>query len=346
MAKTSREKTGWPTGWTERAPQISDAERIAEMLNARSQRLYGEDQSSAEIIRSRWEDPLRPPETDMRLLLDDQGNVAAVASATTDGAPYAIVNCSVSVHPLYEAQEEVWDRLLAWSLRRSAELVSLAAPDTRVAAMTFAPREDAARCAAVERAGFEIVRVSNHMGIDLAAATPAPQWPSGVSVRAADVDPDIEAIVRVYLEAWRDHWGFVDRPFDETLAEWRAGAERLGDRLDPTLWFLAVEGSEVVGMALCDDRIADDRTRGYVDSFGVRPAWRKHGVGLALLRHAFAEFRRRGYQVVELDMDSQNLTGALRLYESAGMRVLRQSLHCEKVLRSGVDLATRELSPR
>jgi len=46
---------------------------------------------------------------------------------------------------------------------------------------------------------------------------------------------------------------------------------------------------------------------------------------------------------VRLDADSQSLTGALRVYERAGMRVVRQFVTYEKVLRPGIDLATREL---
>jgi hypothetical protein len=43
-------------------------------------------------------------------------------------------------------------------------------------------------------------------------------------------------------------------------------------------------------------------------------------------------------------MDSENLTGALRVYEGAGMRAVRQSVFYEKELRPGTDLATRELT--
>ena len=46
---------------------------------------------------------------------------------------------------------------------------------------------------------------------------------------------------------------------------------------------------------------------------------------------------------VELDMDSQNVTGVSRLCDRAGMRVVRQFVTYEKELRPGVDLTTREL---
>ena len=43
-------------------------------------------------------------------------------------------------------------------------------------------------------------------------------------------------------------------------------------------------------------------------------------------------------------MNSQNLTGALRLYAQAGMRVIRQLMRYEKVAWPSVDLATRQPS--
>jgi ribosomal protein S18 acetylase RimI-like enzyme len=48
--------------------------------------------------------------------------------------------------------------------------------------------------------------------------------------------------------------------------------------------------------------------------------------------HAFHEFRRRGFHAAALGVDAESLTGANRLYESAGMRVVRQSDVYEKAL--------------
>lgn len=344
MAGIQAKRTVWPAGWVDRAPQMADADRVAEMHNARSQRLFGENQATIDDIRRWWTSPRMDLATDMRLVFDASGVVAGLAVASHGGPPYADLNCSAIVHPLYESHAELWDWLQAWALARVAQFVPLASPEIRVAVSTLALRDDPARCAAAERAGFGLARAANHMRIDLATPTPAPEWPSGISPRTAALGRDLEGIVRLFLEAWRDHWGFVDRPFSQTLDEWKEGVDNLGDRLDPTLWFLAVDGPEIVGMSLCDDRIVDDRTRGKIDSLGVRPAWRRRGIALALLRHTFAEFRRRGYKAVELDMDSQNLTGALRVYERAGLQVVRQNLCYERVLRAGVDLATRELT--
>ncbi len=332
-----------PSGWGVRAATRDDVAGIVEMMNARTQAFYGENQSTPHDVEVWWSSPRFELEKDVRLVLDRRGSVAGLASVDNPGEPYARIDCSAVVHPQYADLADLWDGLYAWGLRRTRELVPLAAPEIRVSAECIAMSEDGARRAALERAGFAAVRVANHMGIALAAPIPVAEWPERVSVRTVDLERDLPAIVRLFLESWRDHWGFVGRPFDQALADWRAGIEADGDRFDATLWFLAVEGHEVVGISLCNPHIADDATRGYVQGLGVRPAWRKRGVALALLRHTFAEFRRRGYAGVELDMDSQNLTGALRVYERAGMHVMRQSVSYEMELRAGIDLATRGL---
>lgn len=67
-------------------------------------------------------------------------------------------------------------------------------------------------------------------------------------------------------------------------------------------------------------------------ALGVRPAWRGRGLGRALLVHAFGDFHRRGERRVGLGVDSENATGATRLYESVGMHVDQETVVWEKVL--------------
>ena len=58
-------------------------------------------------------------------------------------------------------------------------------------------------------------------------------------------------------------------------------------------------------------------------------------MGEALLKTAFAEFFRRGERRVALQVDAQSPTGATRLYERVGMRVLYEVAVYERELRAG-----------
>jgi ribosomal protein S18 acetylase RimI-like enzyme len=69
-----------------------------------------------------------------------------------------------------------------------------------------------------------------------------------------------------------------------------------------------------------------------VGQIGVRRPWRRQGLALALLRHAFGVFYAAGQPVVELGVDSANATSAPRVYERAGMRILRRYVRFEKEL--------------
>jgi ribosomal protein S18 acetylase RimI-like enzyme len=105
----------------------------------------------------------------------------------------------------------------------------------------------------------------------------------------------------------------------------------MGEGFDPTLWFVLEDGGEVAAVELCREH-EGEAGLGWVSVLGVRKQWRRQGLGRALLLHAFHEFRRRGFHGAALGVDAESLTGANRLYESAGMRVVRQSDVYEKAL--------------
>ena len=61
--------------------------------------------------------------------------------------------------------------------------------------------------------------------------------------------------------------------------------------MDPSLWFIVREGDEIAAVLRGEPNRFD---AGWVGAIGVRKPWRKRGLGLALLHHAFGEFYRRG----------------------------------------------------
>ena len=327
----------------ERAATFDDVEAATEMFNARSRHFYGVNQATEEQIRAWMGMPRFDLARDSRVIVDREGELLAWAHVMDPGTPYVQIWCGLSVAIAHTEEEELWDALLAWCEQRARDYVPLAPPEARVTLGFDGLIEDVHRLRAIERTGARRVRIGNRMRIDLKERPEAPEWPEGIRVRTYAHDEDLRALVGAFQETFRDHWGFVESPLEEAVARWRDGIEADSERFDPSLWFLAVEGEEIAGFALCSGEIAGDEARSELDPFGVRKPWRRRGLGLALLRHSFLELFERGKEAVELDMDSENLTGALRLYERAGMRVIRQQAVYEKELRAGTDLALREL---
>lgn len=156
------------------------------------------------------------------------------------------------------------------------------------------------------------------METNLTEPPSTPQWPAGITVRRFVQGQDEQATYRTDEEAGQDK-GY-HAPLSFTDWSKRMGLEQ--DFFDPSLWFLACEGEEVVGVAL--NLLDQASNAGWVDHLSVRRAWRNRGIGKALLLHSFAEFFWRHIHQVKLSVDSKSLTNAPHLYESLGMRTEQQ----------------------
>jgi len=179
------------------------------------------------------------------------------------------------------------------------------------------------------------------MAVTLNEELPLPTWPDGLVLRTVDLRKDLERPYRALNEAFQDHYGHVDGDFEERLERQRHNLENDPD-YSPELSFLAMDGDQIAGVCMCSPRSGLDTSVGYVNSLGVLPQWRKRGLGLALLHHAFSAFKQKGRVGAALHVDAQSLTGATRLYEKAGMHVDQLSHEYQLELRPGTDLSTQE----
>jgi mycothiol synthase len=202
------------------------------------------------------------------------------------------------------------ERSEAWARRKGFE---------QLRADVYA-RDDAGH-ALVRGRGYGEVRRFREMVRDLDGLPAEPKLPEGI--RIAPFEPaDARSFHDTIVEAFRDEWGFAPMSFEE----WK---RRRVDEADTSLYFLAWDGAEPAGAIRCD---APSATDGYVAALGVRAQWRRRGLGEALLSHAFGEMYRSGLGVVRLGVDSQNASGATRLYERAGMSVASEDVVYERRL--------------
>ncbi|MFL5931721.1 MAG: GNAT family N-acetyltransferase [Gaiellaceae bacterium] len=170
---------------------------------------------------------------------------------------------------------------------------------------------DSAACRLLESLGYRAVRVFRELRIELEAPPPAPEWPDGLRLVPFDPDRDALAFHAAHQEAFADHWEWMPRDFES----WSKGT--IGSaRFDPTLWGVVRAGDDIAAGTIC---AADTYGGGWVHALFTRRAWRKRGVGAALLRDSFCRFWERGEHSVGLGVDAASDTGAFRLYERAGM---------------------------
>jgi predicted N-acetyltransferase YhbS len=138
--------------------------------------------------------------------------------------------------------------------------------------------------------GYHYWRSAYTMEIELGEALPAAGTPpKGIELRPC-ADADAEMLRTALNEA------FADDPFYEHATPERFRAFHLGARgFDPSLWLLAWDTDVLAGFVLAFPERTGDPTVARVSSLGVRPAWRRNGLGEALLREAFRELHTRGY---------------------------------------------------
>jgi GNAT superfamily N-acetyltransferase len=154
--------------------------------------------------------------------------------------------------------------------------------------------------------------------------------PEGLEIR--EVEPEHMATIwAADQEAFRDHWGY--RP--GTDAEYQLF---LTDPVltDTSLWRVAWDGDEVAGQVRSyintEENERMGRLRGYTEHISVRRAWRRRGLARALIAASFPLLRARGMTEAALAVDTENLSGALRVYEGCGFRPVSRSAEYRKPL--------------
>jgi len=334
---------GLPTGYSTRSATLDDADRIAELINIYMKAMTGRTEVTSEALQRQMQMPDIDCERDTRLVIAPSGELAAFAAAF-HVAPHVHVNGLAPV-AVSDQGIGIGSELVMWIERRAARAVEMAPPDARVSLTQAVNENEKAAIRLLETNGYRQVRHFWRMLIDLDGAGSPDEivWPEGVSVSTMQLPQDLLPALRAGRDAFRDHWGHVEGPEEEALERTRYRAEHDPD-FDPELRFLAREGSEIVGICNVRPKDGTDEGTGYIETLGVRRAWRRKGIAKALLLHAFEACRNRGMSKVALHVDAASLTGATRLYESAGMHVSELSHAYEKELRAGTELATQELT--
>ena len=183
----------------------------------------------------------------------------------------------------------------------------------------------AGRIALFESEGFSAVRTFATMHRDLGptdAPLPAdPPMPDGFTATTWRADLNDQTRL-AHNDAFRDHWG--SEPIN--AERWRFFAEGSPNFRADCSW-LAVDGATIAGYvmsALTPER--DGNCVGWLGTIGVRRGYRGRGLASALIARSLTSFLAAGASTVGLDVDTDNLTGATRLYASLGFRTTEESL--------------------
>ena len=322
---------------------MSDYVLACNLINSISQLFHSRDEyNDPELIRLDWQNAGFNPQTDVYIITDPQGNPAGFTEVWMIILPPVQPSNRIFVRPEYLTMG-IWEYLLEWAENRSRAALELVPTDLRVAARTSADHTNHAALQATQKLGWVSLRSFYRMETDLASAPELPPAPEGILIRPYNPETETEAVYRAFVNAFRDHFGNVVQPFETGFAEFKHNF--IDDPgYDPTLFFVAMQGDQIIGISLCRLVDMEDPGSGRVNELGVLRPWRKRGLGFLLLKHSFAAFYKRGQRRASLYVDATSLTGAVKLYQRVGMHVANQIDAFEKELRPGREYSTRVIS--
>jgi ribosomal protein S18 acetylase RimI-like enzyme len=323
--------------FTLRPANMDDLDAVVALINRSGVDQIGRPLTNTTEVEGDWKVPSFNLETSTRIAETANGTMVGYIEVwDTDAIP--VMNWVwARVDPQFEGHG-VGTALMDWADERLLATLKRSPKDARVVYRSSALSTHHPTKELFKDRGMEFVRRFWHMMIELDAPPPTAVWPHGITISSFAERADLRAIAVADDEIFQDHWGYVPQPEENVLKHFQEWIDSKPD-FDPNLWFLAMDGEEIAGICLCSRERLEYPGAAWVNVLGVRRPWRNQGLGLALLHHAFGVFYRESKERVGLGVDSSNLTGATRLYEKAGMSVVKQYDAFEKEVRPGRDLS-------
>jgi mycothiol synthase len=285
--------------YTHRPARDSDIPELVSMLAEAELHDSGDVDTTTEVLRQQFGDTRFSHERDTLVLLDADEQICGFGWAR-DKDPGVLVQSYGSVRVGYRGRG-LGTAIVAWAIERAG--------DARLQFVIEGRNADAA--AMVRANGFTFARRFTRMKISLDRSAPVVEAPSGIDVVPFAME-DVDDVIAVLDTAFLDHWEYVPLPRDEWIVNYLQS-----EGADPSLWWVARADGAIVGALIA--RVYEEDQEGWVRTLGVAREARKRGVGSALLSRSFSQMRSRGLARAALMVDSDSPTGAVGVYERAGM---------------------------
>jgi mycothiol synthase len=319
--------------FTTRSATLNDVEAIVDLINACSTEAGIEERDTEENIRASMQMPGLNLETDTLLVMDQEGQIVGLAFVQDDH-PSPLLTAAAEVHPKHRGKG-VGTTLCQWIEERAREAIPRLPAEARVAVLQKRSSEDEDSKRLLLEQGYQVARHYFNMVIEMDRPPSKPTKFKRIKIRPFIRDEEGQALIQAIREAFRDNWGYIERPFEVDYQRWMHILDSDGDPEAARYWFVAIEESEIVGFVLSRLQMNQSPEDAWIYIVGVRPAWRRQGIALALLQHSLWRLYQYGKRRIRLEVDARSRTGATRLYEKAGMRVERSYDLLEKELRPG-----------
>jgi mycothiol synthase len=303
-------------GVTWRAATVDDARAITTLLEAMSTRDHPDWSESLQEVVEELEHSWIDLVHDSVVAIDGQAGLVAWGLVIETPEPETILRVILAggVHPQHRGRG-LGRALLAWQRARAEERLSRSDSILPAWVLAFAPERAPENARLLERRGFTPVRWFTTLEARLDRADLDPSGPAGVRIEPYTPER-CEALREAKNAAFADHWG--SQP--QTVEGWESMMSLPGVRND--LSRVALAGEELVGFVVTEVNEDDFARQGYPGCYitlvGTVREWRGRGLASALLSDVMRAARDAGLERAVLDVDTENPTGALGVYERLG----------------------------
>jgi len=249
----------------------------------------------------------------------------------TEGSGERLYSFFVRILPRWRGQG-IGRAMQGWMEGRLREIAVGHPPEIEKYFLIFAGQGETSMAAMLEKTGYQPFRYSFEMVRPDLENIPDYPLPDGLEMRLV-LPEHYRAIWDADIEAFRDHWGFTE-PTEEDYQGWLVDTTTFQPELWQVAWDIATD--QVAGQVRTyidhEQNKLYDRKRGWTEFISVRRPFRRRGLARALIARSLRVQKQAGMNESALGVDSENLSGATRVYEVCGFRVVKRNTIYKKPL--------------
>ncbi|KPV50256.1 hypothetical protein SE17_28035 [Kouleothrix aurantiaca] len=288
-----------------------------------------DDNYAIDDLRLEFADPRIDTAKDLRLWEDADGALLAFGQVWMDSSDDEVEGGLYWRVAPSARGSGIEDDILAWVTDR---VLRQAQAEAKKARLNCGTRTEYAYGHTLpQHAGMAVVRHYFQMRRPLDTPIEPAVLPAGFTLRHVASDADVAGWVDAFNLSFIDHYNF----HPVTLETHRHWMQHPSYRPEHDLVAVAEDGT-IAAFDLCQiDPAENERNRrndGWIGILGTRRGYRKLGLGRAVLLAGLHHLKASGVENARLNVDAENPTGALRLYESVGFSVLHSWQTYEKHL--------------
>jgi len=264
------------------------------------------------------------------LIVEVDGRIVGNSYVSCDDAPSGerLYQLDANLLPEYRGTG-LRRSILLWAERRAREMAASQPLGIKKLFHVFTDAGEDHWRSVLEANGYSIYRHGFKMVRPTLDDVPDLPLPAGIIVRKAE-PAHYEKIRMAWNEACKDMRGQLPID-DENFKGWSEFPT-----FDPTLWQIAWHNDQVVGtvfgMINARENEMNGRRRGMTELISVARSWRGKGIAKALMARCMVELKARGMTEAGLGVDAENPSGALKLYEKMGFKVVKKATFYRKPL--------------